>query len=218
MVAKRNLLYAVFAVLLAAGTSWATPLAIELGAFTSPTIIDFDGLPDDTPLDTQYVGLGVDFLRSTDAFSPGTPSNAKTDTYAPPQTSPNNVYGGASVLAFSQPQLRVGAYVYKFNGSQYIHAFDGSQNLLLTVAMSTSSPDDPNYDFLGIEASEGISYMAFSDDDLGGGAAWTQGGHVTWWDTLHFESGNIGVIPEPATLGLLGLGLTGLLLRRRRKE
>lgn len=203
-------------------TTFGATIAVEQGAFVSPTIIDFDsliGLPQTA--DTQFLGLGVDFLVFGDSFTPGAPNTGTIDSEpafsVPAHTSSNLLYGGSQVIEFSSPKTRVGAFVYKFNGQQYIHAFDSSQTLLLTVPVDGASLDDPNFDFVGIESTTGIKYVAFSDDNLGGGGFWSAGGSTTFWDTLYFEPAST-VVPEPSTLALLGLGAVSLAGTHRRRR
>jgi hypothetical protein len=126
------------------------------------------------------------------------------------------VSNGASIQ-FAAGVDRVGAWIFKSNGRQYLTALDANMNVLLTVAHNSLSTDSANYDFVGIASSgANIAYVVIANDDLSVNSNWNIGGFTTFFDDLTF--GAQQEIPEPASATLLGLGLLGLAAARRKKS
>jgi hypothetical protein len=103
--------------------------------------------------------------------------------------------------------------IYRFNGEQFLTALDAAQNVLLTVALDSSSSDSATHDFVGIQSdTANIRYVVIANDNLSVDPNWGVGGLTTFFDDFTFEA---IAAPEPSALALLGLGLLGLAAVRR---
>lgn len=190
----------------------AAVIAVEQSAFAGATVINFDNLSNSTPVTTQYAGLGVANFNATVLGAQG---QARIYSSVPAHSGANTVFLGGSIQ-FTSAVDRVGAWIYKSNGTQYLTALDANMNVLMSVAQNTSSMDSANYDFVGIASNSfNIAYVVISNKNLSLNPNWDIGGATTFFDDFTF--GGQQAVPEPATPALLGLGILGLLALRRKK-
>jgi hypothetical protein len=200
-----------------AGMAQAVVVEAGLADFGGATLITFDEVAAGSTLSTQYAAQGiVDF----DATVLGERGYAKTLHHAmfllPGAVSGQRVgFMGASI-EFAAGVDRVGVWLYKHNGAQFLTALDAGQNVLQTVAADAASTDSPFYDFVGLRSdARDIRYVVIANKDLALDAAWDIDGQASFYDDLVYSP--ITAVPEPQTwmLLLLCLALMGAIVRRR---
>ena len=179
-------------------------------AVQATNIIDFEGLPDSTQVDTQYSGFGIAFngvtiltagisLNEFD-FPPFSGTNVVTNDYSP------------IIINFNPFVTMSGAY-FTYVAPVTITAYDSLNNVVGSVSslysenyVSSVTPF-PN-EFLSINYIPGISKLEILGDPLGSSLV---------IDDFTFETASVP-IPEPATFILLGSGLVGLMTYIYRKN
>ena len=191
--------------------------AAEQAAFNNATVIDFDELSDDTHLTTQYAAQGVaDFnAKVLNQYGYARTSSSLVPAFSGSQL----VYFGGSIQ-LGQAVDRVGAWLFKSNGMQYLSALDAAQNVLMTVAVDASSADSAFYDFVGIKSDAAdIAYVVITNSDLSQDANWDVAGQTTFFDNFTFGGGDeANAVPEPASMTLFGMGLLALAGMRSRRR
>jgi hypothetical protein len=206
------------AVLAFAGASQAVVVAADSSSFGGTTVITFDEPGLGWVLKDQFVGLGiVDF----DAAVLGSHGNAMTLPYEmfglSGAVSGQQVGLMGATIEFAAGIDRVGVWLYKGNGAQYLTALDAQQNVLLSLGADAGSGDSPYYDFVGMQSdARDIRFVVISNKDLAADSRWSTSGHAAFYDNLMFSP--IAAVPEPQTwvLMLLCLALMGVIVRRRR--
>lgn len=180
-------------------------LALTTNAKAVPVVIDFNGLPNNTIVDSQFFGLGVNFSNALTFAFGGTGSSSVglvsiSDGFQPQPSNPIVAIFDQSVSSVSLTGIDVGT-----NGFQ-LSAFDSVVGgfLLASNQIFGNSPAIT----LTVSGS-GIRRVEFSQ-------AQNISGDVTAFDNLTFES---TIVSEPSTLAALGIGLftIGALARRRRQ-
>jgi len=164
----------------------------EVGEFAT---INFTGFANGTPIDNQYVNLGVVFSGNAFAFGP---SPAFMDDWA--------LNGGDEIhIEFEQPQTAIAAH---FSGAIAFQLLNDNEIIYATDHFDEFQ-EEPGEDFgfagLVSEVSfdEAFVYRTISQDvELPTGVS---------IDNLYFNN----PIPAPSTLACLA---AGLLVRRRRRE
>lgn len=175
-------------------------------AFEDPIRFDFAELASGTHLGpgyaNPYLHLGVEFMGYVaNCTYEGIQGNHLASGFANTSSEPFIV----RVRLLGEPALRVGAYVWpEYGSSTSITAFDDYGSIIETysVRLSTGAP------FMGLESSldRPIRYVEWR------GLA---GSTLTTFPRV--DGVRIDVVPEPATLSLLGIGGAVALLRRRAK-
>lgn len=191
-------------------------VAAEQDAFTNSTVINFDDLADNTTLTTQYAAQGVANFNAQvlNQYSYARTSSSLVPAYSGSQL----VYFGGSIQ-LGQAVDRVGAWLFKTNGMQYLSALDAAQNVLMTVAVDAGSADSMLYDFVGIKSdAANIAYVIITNSDVSQDPNWDIAGQTTFFDDFTFGSGETAAVPEPASMSLLGMGLLALAGLRSRKR
>ena len=199
------------ACLFAQGT-WAAPTSISQAAFSgAETVIDFNSIADTQSITNQYSAQGVTFSGAlvgmtnpgdTNIFNGST--IASNWIYAP---GPGNT-GSSWTAVFGSVQNRVGFLVESnSNDDVTIEAFLGLASL---GSVNFPNPNGAPADFIGIEELGGFDRITVT-------TATNDNGFFAM-DNFRFEASNRSQVPEPGSLALLGLGLTGILFARRRSR
>ncbi len=178
-----------------------------------------------TPLALTFPGAGIATLNgggSVETVTPG--STNSVGRYSIPSASSSNFWeanatGGLFTINFSQAIAAFGFYgidIGDFGGALSLTLTNGT---ILDVGNTegSSSSTDGSVLFYGLIAAAGeeftsVSFNSSASSDFFGFDNFTIGTRAQVC-----TGPNCGSIPEPATLGLLGLGLIGLAAARRRK-
>jgi hypothetical protein len=206
MTKTKSTYLALLAVLLSPMAANAGLIQIGIGGFSGGETVETYGL-DQTfvPVDgVTFSGVLHNFtvlaLPSLDAVIDSGPGNTNNITVA-------NIEGDATgilSLLFPGLQSRVGfGFALSAGGSAVIELFDVSNISLGSITLL--GVPDPSFagGFLGVESSTLFSRAEVSFLSPGRFA----------FDNLRFEN-----VPEPGTLALLGIGLFGMGLARRRRK
>ncbi len=174
--------------------------------------IDFEGLPDTTPLSNQYSGLGVTFSNATIL----TAGKSLNELEFPPHSGINVVIddGGPILLDFSTPVVDAGGY-FTYLSPVTLTAYDSLNSVVATIssaylsnlALSGDPGSSPN-EFLELAYGGGISQLQITGDPSG--SSFTL-------DDFTATPVPATPVPEPHGLLLLGSGLVGITILRKRK-
>ena len=188
----------------------AGPVQVGQGAFTSPTVLNFNTIGNEVSITNQYAGQGATFsggifgltnFGDTSQF-PGTPTSIASDwLYS------QSAHGSLPItVTFSATQNLVG-FLDEVNAgdttviSTFLNGVpDGSVTLLSSGLTAV---------FLGVSDTTGFNSITINVTG--------PGNHFIGLDNFEFQGSATGT-PEPATLGLLaaGFGMIGLLRTKRR--
>lgn len=166
--------------------------------------LDFDFRPDGTAipsgsvLTTEYASLGVQLNGIL----------VRTGVFGGPASSPNTTFNGIQVFTFTVPVTAVGI-INTSPDQDLVEILDTNGNVVLSFRDQEGLPKNFNVDrFVGARATGG---------DLIGGLRFVNNTGDIELDEMIFEVA--APTPEPAALGILGLGLAviGLLRGNRRR-
>lgn len=175
-----------------------------LATFANAQLIDFEGLGEGTPVDTQYAGLGVEFSTNI-----GTASISSYTSFFGSDVLANATMGGAAsdraltlIMEFSTP---ITDLEFDFNsagdpGPAFPIRFYNAGGLSSSDSLASAGSSWTTDIMFG-----GLDSVTRVEIDSGGGDGWLFG-----IDNMDFRQ-----VPAPASLALLGMG--GLVAARRRR-
>jgi hypothetical protein len=145
----------------------------------------------------NYQGGGTFWFEGV--FSPG-------DSPAAVDVNGDLAFGPQATLTMELGGLTPGSQYDQLNISGDLAA-DGTLAVKLLGGFTPLAGEE--FEILNFDSLDG-AFDSISLPALGAGLSWDT-------STL-YTSGTIGVVPEPATMALLGLGVAGLVARRRNKK
>ena len=167
--------------------------------------LNFEGLSDSTFISTQYTGLT---FTNAIIFTSGISLN---EFDFPPRSGVNVLSdsGGAISILFTDPILDFLAY-FTYVTPVTLQGFDGANQLLAqsttaftnNTASGGDSGSSPN-EVLHISTGAGFTKIIIEGDSSG--SSFTL-------DDAAYDTGQVGVVPEPSTVALTSPGLLMLLL------
>lgn len=190
---------------IAAGAANATPITSAFDtALSGGTVITFDNLSNETvPTlvqgDVTISGGGPIRVESTYAGQYNTRGTAALD---------NN--GGATNLLTFTFATPVSAFGFLWGAADdvwVLNAYDSSNTLIESYNVPTTHASNAG-DFFGL-SDPGIVYATLSD---------ISGNDYVFVDNFTYVAGADQSVPEPASMALLGAGLFGMGMIRRRKQ
>lgn len=170
----------------------------------APVLIDFEGYAAGTLITNQYAALGVNFAQSSisNYLCCGTPTSALS-------SSTNGGGGGGRTgyisILFAAPASNVSFGYANYGGETggTIEAFDVNNVFLESVSYTPASY--ANLETLNFLSSNIASILITSP---------SVPTYMVAIDNLSFDA---NAVPEPGSVALLGLGIVGLALARRRQ-
>ena len=185
---------------------------IDAAALAGGTVIDFDGGPTGDYSSLTLLGVTFNDLDYTFRISSAYIGSYNTEgTYS----LQNGDYDSTMThrLRFDFASA-VDAFGFNWGASDdtwLLSAFDSSNNLLDSLSIAPTQSSNSG-DYFGI-ASSNISYATIVNQS-------GDAGDLIFLDDFTYKGqggGGNGVIPEPTTMSLLGLGLLGLAKLRRKR-
>lgn len=187
--------------------------ALASVGFANAGIIDFESTASGTYSSLSFNGdatltfLGGNGLfEIIDSGSPGSPVFGQTALSFFQNPGPDPFKLSFSGIT-NYVQVGVGDYNSDVDNT-FMQAFDAADNLIGSA--SYVNPQEVyGGGFLTIAAAN-IAYVKFWDDEPFAGAV--------YWDSISYENRGNQEVPEPATLGIVALGLLGLRAARRTRK
>jgi hypothetical protein len=194
------------ALLLASPLLYAAPSQVGQGAFTNPIILDFNIIPNEVPITTQYLGQGVTFSGAI--YGMTNPGDTHLFPGPPVAIASDWLYshGGHGPLPIAAT----------FGSTENLVGFLDEANTgditTITTFLGGVSHGSVSYTSLGITpvffgVSDPIGFDSITIDMSG------PDNHFIGMDVFQYQSST----PEPGSLLLLGSGVLGLAGVLRRK-